>query len=340
MTTGRPTRRPTRANRSPIGPIRRTASTRRLRGDAARRRAPPTRAIPSRAERRRWRAADDRPHRRHRRRQVRGSGRLRAPWRRDDLERRGRPRAARLRAAALTAHRALGAEHRPRRGRRPDQNRGDRLRGAPTSSPGSSPRSIRSSGSGSGAGSPLPERGARLGRGPASLRVGDAGVFETTVAVVASDPVRPARARPGARAGRRAGGPQQPLAGREGLPCRSRHRERAARSRTSNGSCPGSSRSCGDEAEDGDGGCCGRCGRRGSLLDVLRVGREVGTSPGVGAAARHEDIIRAAGAEKGVDASLIAAVIPAESRFRDQTPKAGARASCRSLRPPPTKLSG
>jgi soluble lytic murein transglycosylase len=40
---------------------------------------------------------------------------------------------------------------------------------------------------------------------------------------------------------------------------------------------------------------------------------------------RHEDIIRQQAAEKGVDASLIAAVIYAESRFRDQTSDAGAR---------------
>jgi len=40
---------------------------------------------------------------------------------------------------------------------------------------------------------------------------------------------------------------------------------------------------------------------------------------------RHEDIIREQAAEKGVDASLIAAVIYAESRFRDQTSEAGAR---------------
>ena len=40
---------------------------------------------------------------------------------------------------------------------------------------------------------------------------------------------------------------------------------------------------------------------------------------------RHEDIIRQQAAEKGVDASLIAAVIYAESRFRDQTSSAGAR---------------
>jgi soluble lytic murein transglycosylase len=40
---------------------------------------------------------------------------------------------------------------------------------------------------------------------------------------------------------------------------------------------------------------------------------------------RHEDIIRQQADEKGVDASLIAAVIYAESRFRDQTSGAGAR---------------
>ena len=40
---------------------------------------------------------------------------------------------------------------------------------------------------------------------------------------------------------------------------------------------------------------------------------------------RHEDIIRQQSRDKGVDASLIAAVIFAESRFSDQTSKAGAR---------------
>jgi soluble lytic murein transglycosylase len=39
----------------------------------------------------------------------------------------------------------------------------------------------------------------------------------------------------------------------------------------------------------------------------------------------HEDIIRQQASEKGVDASLIAAVIYSESRFRDQTSEAGAR---------------
>jgi soluble lytic murein transglycosylase len=40
---------------------------------------------------------------------------------------------------------------------------------------------------------------------------------------------------------------------------------------------------------------------------------------------RHDDIIRQQAAEKGVDASLIAAVIYSESRFQDQTSHAGAR---------------
>jgi soluble lytic murein transglycosylase len=40
---------------------------------------------------------------------------------------------------------------------------------------------------------------------------------------------------------------------------------------------------------------------------------------------RHEDIIRQQAEDKRVDASLIAAVIYAESRFRDQTSHAGAR---------------
>ena len=40
---------------------------------------------------------------------------------------------------------------------------------------------------------------------------------------------------------------------------------------------------------------------------------------------RHEDIIRQQAADKGLDASLIAAVIYAESRFVDQTSSAGAR---------------
>ena len=40
---------------------------------------------------------------------------------------------------------------------------------------------------------------------------------------------------------------------------------------------------------------------------------------------RHEDIIRQQAEEKGVDASLIAAVIYSESRFSDQTSSAGAR---------------
>ena len=40
---------------------------------------------------------------------------------------------------------------------------------------------------------------------------------------------------------------------------------------------------------------------------------------------RHEDIIRQQAAEKGLDPALIAGVIYTESRFRDQTSKAGAK---------------
>src|SRR3954453_12767940 len=40
---------------------------------------------------------------------------------------------------------------------------------------------------------------------------------------------------------------------------------------------------------------------------------------------RHDDIIRQQAADKGVDASLIAAVIYTESHFRDQTSSAGAK---------------
>ena len=40
---------------------------------------------------------------------------------------------------------------------------------------------------------------------------------------------------------------------------------------------------------------------------------------------RHDDIIRQQAADKGVDASLIAAVIYTESRFRDQTSPVGAK---------------
>jgi soluble lytic murein transglycosylase len=40
---------------------------------------------------------------------------------------------------------------------------------------------------------------------------------------------------------------------------------------------------------------------------------------------RHEDVIRQQSREKGVDAALIAAVIYSESKFSDQTSRAGAR---------------
>jgi soluble lytic murein transglycosylase len=54
-------------------------------------------------------------------------------------------------------------------------------------------------------------------------------------------------------------------------------------------------------------------------LDISKTIREV-TLP-----LRHDDIIRQQAAEKEVDAALIAAVIYAESRYRDQTSHAGAR---------------
>lgn len=55
------------------------------------------------------------------------------------------------------------------------------------------------------------------------------------------------------------------------------------------------------------------------LLDVDDVIQEL-TLP-----LRHEDVIRQQAGEKGVDASLIAAVIYSESKFSDQTSSAGAR---------------
>ena len=54
-------------------------------------------------------------------------------------------------------------------------------------------------------------------------------------------------------------------------------------------------------------------------IDVEEAIREV-TLP-----LRHDDIIRQQAAEKDLDPALIAAVIYAESRFRDQTSEAGAR---------------
>ena len=51
---------------------------------------------------------------------------------------------------------------------------------------------------------------------------------------------------------------------------------------------------------------------------------------------RHEDIIRQQAREKDVPADLIAAVIYAESRFRDQTSDAGARGLMQITRRLPT----
>jgi soluble lytic murein transglycosylase len=56
-----------------------------------------------------------------------------------------------------------------------------------------------------------------------------------------------------------------------------------------------------------------------SRIDLEKAIREI-TLP-----LRHDDIIRQQAAEKHLDPSLIAAVIYAESRFRDQESRAGAR---------------
>lgn len=57
-----------------------------------------------------------------------------------------------------------------------------------------------------------------------------------------------------------------------------------------------------------------------SRMDVLEGAIREVTLP-----LRHDDIIRQQAAEKDLDPALIAAVIYAESRFRDQTSHAGAR---------------
>ena len=63
----------------------------------------------------------------------------------------------------------------------------------------------------------------------------------------------------------------------------------------------------------------------GAVVAVLLSGRAERALLEVTLPLRHDDIIRQQAAEKNVDASLIAAVIYAESRFRDQTSSAGAR---------------
>ena len=65
--------------------------------------------------------------------------------------------------------------------------------------------------------------------------------------------------------------------------------------------------------------------RRWSGLVIAQQRPLPGHDPRGDAAARHEDIIRQQAAEKGVPPDLIAAVIFAESHFRDQTSHAGAR---------------
>jgi soluble lytic murein transglycosylase len=63
----------------------------------------------------------------------------------------------------------------------------------------------------------------------------------------------------------------------------------------------------------------------GAVVGVFLSGRAERALLEVTLPLRHDDIIRQQAAEKDVDASLIAAVIYAESRFRDQTSSAGAR---------------
>jgi len=63
----------------------------------------------------------------------------------------------------------------------------------------------------------------------------------------------------------------------------------------------------------------------GAVAGILLSGRAERALLEVTLPLRHDDIIRQQAAEKHVDASLIAAVIYAESRFRDQTSSAGAR---------------
>jgi soluble lytic murein transglycosylase len=63
----------------------------------------------------------------------------------------------------------------------------------------------------------------------------------------------------------------------------------------------------------------------GAVIGVIISGRAERALLEVTLPLRHDDIIRQQAADKGVDASLIAAVIYAESRFRDQTSSAGAR---------------
>src|SRR6478672_4590188 len=63
----------------------------------------------------------------------------------------------------------------------------------------------------------------------------------------------------------------------------------------------------------------------GAVVAVLLSGRAERALLEVTLPLRHDDIIRQQAAEKNVDAALIAAVIYAESRFRDQTSSAGAR---------------
>src|SRR4051794_22801881 len=62
-----------------------------------------------------------------------------------------------------------------------------------------------------------------------------------------------------------------------------------------------------------------------ALLAAVVLPRLPDAVRGLSLPLRHEDIIRQQSTAKGVDPSLVAAVIYAESKFRDQTSHAGAR---------------
>ena len=178
---------------------------------------------------------------------------------------------------------------------------------------------------------PAGDRG-RGRRGPAAVRVGDGGVFDTTVAVVTSDEVRRdrAEARGHALVGEREA--RQLTQDGEGRPRRPRDRKRRLARRPRAGAVrPGREAS----------GMRRRARRRRPPAARRpapsrrrgRPGRSALFGSGTFDEAiqeltlplRHEDIIRQQADEKDVDAALIAAVIYSESKFGDQTSSAGAR---------------
>ena len=166
---------------------------------------------------------------------------------------------------------------------------------------------------------------------PLLFESGMEGVFDTSVAVVTSDEVRRARAeaRGHALVGEREARQLDQDEKAERADARDRERRHARGPRA------GAVRA-GREAEGmkrkapapapGGGRRHGRRGRAvvaGLALGV--VGKLDKAIQELTLPLRHEDIIRQQAEEKGVDASLIAAVIYSESRFRDQTSEAGAR---------------